>query len=223
MEKGMKKTILLALLFCLSVRVSLTYSQTVSNEADPFLVKMFYYAKTHNVKALEELRDKIKLEKNRTLTNAYSLALYIAAPEKYKQQYVDNFPVDYEGIMMDFYEQIELQRLTPTFFYSIDSLGLIAAEGNDKAIEKVIIGSIHSDGIVGEEFCDILEKIFDKQLQKAVKAFSRIDEGQRQKAYICFEMMAAKDFSALKSKLEKLKAKATKLEIKIIREIENYQ
>jgi hypothetical protein len=203
--------------------MSSSYGQIVSNEEDTFLAKMFDYAKTHNVKALEELRDKIKLKKNRTLTNAYYLALYIAAPEKYKQQYVDNFPVDYEGIMMDFYEQIELKKLTPTFFYSIDSLGLIAAEGNDKAIEKVIIGSIHSDGIVGEEFCDILEKIFDKQLQKTVKAFSRIDEGQRQKAYSCFELMEAKEFNTLKSKLEKLKAKATDPEMKIIRQIENYQ
>jgi hypothetical protein len=216
------KKILFILLVCMSV-MSSSYGQTGSNEADPFLVKMFDYAKAHNVKALEGLRNEVKLKKNRTVTNAYSLALYIAAPEKYKQQYVNNFPVDYQGIMLDFYEQIELKKLTPTFFYSIDSLGLIAAEGNDKAIEKVLIGSIHSDGIVGEEFCDILEKIFDKQLHKTVKAFSRIDDGQRQKAYSCFEMMEAKDFGALKSKLEKLKAKATKPEKKIIREIENYQ
>jgi len=213
----------LVLLLCLSLVVAVANSQTVSDEAENILATMFNYANAHNVRALEELKERIDLRKDWDMAAAYSLALYIAAPEKYKQQYIDNFPVDEKGIMIDFYERIELKRLTPTFLYSIDAIGSIAEEGNDKAIGKVLMGSIHSDGIVGEQFCDILEKIFDKQPQKTVKALCRMDEEQRKKVYSCFEMMDAREFNSLKSKLKQMRPKATEPEIKIIREIENYR
>lgn len=180
----MKMISSIILLLCLSVGVCLSNNGTVSNEADTFLKKMFNYAKVHNVRALEELRDQIKVKNNRNLTSAYSLALYIASPKKYKQQYVANFPVDSEGLY--YFNEIELKELTPTYLYAIDAIGLIAEEGNDQAIEKVIIGYNHSDAGAAELFCDYLTKLFDKQLHKTIKAFSRIDEGQRQKAYSCF-------------------------------------
>jgi hypothetical protein len=217
----MRKIIPFILLFCLSVGMSLSYGESESNEVDPFLVKMFSDAKAHNVKALEELRDQIKMKNNRDLTSAYSLALYIASPKKYKQEYFDNFPVDSDGL--SYFNEIELKELTPAFLYYIDAIGLIAEEGNDQAIEKVIIGFNHSDGGGAELFCDYLIRLFDEQLHKTMKAFFRIDEAQRQKAYSCFETIDTKEFSSLKNKLKKLKATAIKSEMKIIREIENYQ
>ena len=212
------KKILFVLLFYMSL-MSLSYGQTWAKETDPFLVRMFDYAKTHNIKALEGLNNEVKLKNDQNLIIAYSLALYIADPEKYKQQYVDNFPTDSEGTNY-LTEQIEIKELTPSFFF-IDAIGLIAKGGNDKAIEKVIIGISHSDGGATELFCDYLGKLFDKQPQKTIKAFSRIEERQRQNAYSCFELMDEKDFSTVKRKLKKLKAKATKQEMKIIREIES--
>ncbi len=219
----MKIISLLILLFCLTGSLSSANGQKTSDELDSYLKKIFNYANSHDVKALEELKDKIKIKKDRALTNAFSLALYIASPEKYKRQYVDNFPIDHEGIMVDYYERIELKRLTPSFLYSIVSIGFIAEEGNEKAIEKVLRGSIHSDGIVAEEFCDMAVKIINKQLQKTLQAYSRINEADRQTAYSCFQMMDVKEFRALKSKLNKIRAGATESEIKIISEIENYQ
>jgi hypothetical protein len=215
----MKKTISLILLFCLSMSVGLSNGQTASDEQDTFLAKMFNYANTHNLKALEKLRDQIEMKKDRNLSAAYSLALYIAAPKKYRQQYVDNFPTDSEGINY-FNERIELKELTPSYLY-IDAIGVIAEDGDDKAIEKVIIGINHSDGGAAELFCDSLARLFNKQLRKTLRVFSRIDEELRKKAYICFELMEAKEYSSLKTRLEKLKAKATEAEIKVIREIGN--
>jgi hypothetical protein len=185
--------------------VGLSNGQTASDEQDTFLAKMFNYANTHNLKALEKLRDQIEMKKDRNLSAAYSLALYIAAPKKYRQQYVDNFPTDSEGINY-FNERIELKELTPSYLY-ID--------------EKVIIGINHSDGGAAELFCDSLARLFNKQLRKTLRVFSRIDEELRKKAYICFELMEAKEYSSLKTRLEKLKAKATEAEIKVIREIGN--
>jgi hypothetical protein len=220
-EEKMKAVSSLILLFCLFLVVSLSNSQTTGDETDTLLKEMFNYANTHNLEALEGLRDQIRMKKDRELTAAYSLALYIAAPKKYKQQYADNFPGDSEG-MRYFSERIELKGLTPSYLY-IDAIGRIAEEGNDKAIEKVIIGFTLSDGGAAELFCDYLEKLFDKQLRKTLRAFSRIEEGLRQKTYICFELMEGEKFSSLKSKLRKLRQEATKSEIKVIDEIDKYQ
>ncbi len=217
----MKAATSLIFLFCLFLGISLSNSQTTPDDTDTFLKEMFNYADSHNVKALEELRDRIRMKKDRELTAAYSLALYIAAPKKYKQQYVDNFPIDSEG-MSYFNERIELKGLTPSYLY-IDAIGRIAEKGNDKAIEKVIIGFTLSDGGAAELFCDSLEKLFDKQLRKTLKAFSRIEEGLRQKSYICFKLMEGEKFGSLKGKLRKLRREATKSEIKVIDEIDKYQ
>jgi hypothetical protein len=214
----MKIATSLILFLCISVVVCGVNSQ---NEAEPFLTRMFDYANAHNVSALEELRDKMDLKKDPNLAAAYSLALYIAAPEKYKQQYVDNFPADSEG-MRYFNEQIELKGLTPSYFF-IDAIGRIAEEGNDKAIEKVIIGFTLSDGGAAELFCDCLEKLYDKQLRKTIRTLARIEEGLRQKTYVCFRLMELGKFSSLKSKLRKMKPAATDAETKIIYEIENYR
>lgn len=217
----MKMVSSLTLLLCLFMGLSLSNGQTAPDETDIFLKEIFKYANTHNVRALEELREKVDLKNDRDLTAAYSLALYIAAPKKYKQQYVDNFPIDAEG-MHYFNDRIELKQLTSSYLY-IDAIGGIAEEGDDKAIEKVIIGFNHSDGGAAELFCDTLTRLFGKQLRKTLKAFSRIDKGLRQKAYLCFELMEAKEFSSLKSKLGKLRREATKSEIKVIDEIDKYQ
>lgn len=214
----------LILAFCLLVGGARSISgEMMSNEIDAYLSKMFDCAKAHNVKALEELKNKIKLKENKTLTVAYSLALYIASTKKYKQQYVETFPVDHKGIMYDLYEQIELKNLTPSFLYSIEAIGSIAEEGNEKAIEKVLYGHIHSDGVVAELFCDFLVRLFDKQSQKTLRALSRLREEQRQKNYSCFRMMELNEFSSFKENLSKAKGKATKSETKIIEEIERYQ
>jgi len=217
----MKKIILVILLFCLSIGLGLSYGQEKSNEADPFLAKMFNYAKAHNIKALEGLREQIKKKNNRNLTYAYSLALYIASPKEYKQQYIDNYPTDFDGLYF-IGTQVDNKGLTPTYFYSIDSIGLIAEEGNEQAIEKIIFGQNHSDGGGAELFTEYLEKVLNKHLQKTIKVFSRIDERQRKKAYVCFEDMGTKEFSSIKNKLNQLKTTATGSELKIINEILNY-
>lgn len=209
------------LLLCLFLAVSLSNSQATPDETDALLEKMFNYANTHDVRALEGLRDQIRMKKDRELTAAYSLALYIAAPEKYRQQYVDNFPADFEG-MRYFDERIESKGLIPSYLY-IDAIGRIAEEGNEKAIEKVIIGFTLSDGGAAELFCDDLEKLFDKQLRKTLRAFSRIEEGLRQKTYICFKLMEGEKLASLKNNLRKLRRGATKSEIKVIDEVDKYE
>ncbi len=189
-------------------------------EIDMYLLKMFEYAKAHDLHALIDLNSKIKTEDNRTLNIGYSLALYIASPIKYKDQYVESFPENYEGIGYDLYERIELKGLTPKFLYSVEALGLIAEEGNTKAIEKVLKGIIHSDGVVSELFCNFMERLFDKQPQKIIHALSELKKEQRDINYSCLKIMEPKKLYSLKNELSEIKPKASKSERDVIQEIE---
>jgi len=190
---------------------------------DTFLEKMFKCANNHNLSALEELSSQVELRNSKLLAKAYSLALYIASPKKYEQQYIDSFPTDYEGIMLELYEQIELKGLTPKFLFSIEAIGLIAEGGNEKAIEKILLGNIHSDGVVNELFCDILVKLFTKQPEKALRSLSRLNKEQREKNYSCFNLMDLRGFTLLRDNLKKLKSKASESEMKVLFEIESYR
>lgn len=219
----MKKVGILVFLFFFVLGLRLADSGTESNEANPFLTKMFHYANTHNAKSLEALAEKIKLKNNRLLNNAYFLALYIASPEKYKRQYGDNFPVDYEGIMLDYYEQIELKMLTPKFLYSIESIGLIAEEGDEKAIEKVLNGMTNSDGVVSESFCEVIVKLLQKQPIKTLKCLSSLSKAQRQKNYTCFGAADSREFALAMDSLKKIKTKISNAEREVLLEIESYQ
>ena len=204
------------------ILTGLSLANMTTAEIESYLIKMFDYANAHNIKALEDMKSEIVSKKIGTIVTAYSLALYIASPEKYKNQYIDNFPVTYEGIMYDLYELIELKQRTPKFLYSIESIGLIAQDGNKKAIEKVLEGTIHSDGVVSASSCDILTDLFHKQPRKTLKALSKLSTEQRSKEYSCFKLMNSEEFILLKKNLKKLKP-ASKLEKKVIQEIERYQ
>ncbi len=219
----MKKVGVLVFLFFFVLGLRLANSGTESNEANPFLKEMFHYANTHNVKSLEELAEKIKQKNNRLLNNANFLALYIASPEKYKRLYVDNFPVDYEGIMLDYYEQIELKMLTPKFLYSIESIGLIAEEGDEKAIEKVLTGMTNSDGVVAESFCQIIVKLLQKQPEKTLNCLASLSKAQRKKNYACFGVADSREFALAIDSLKKIKTKIPNAEREVLLEIESYQ
>jgi hypothetical protein len=217
----MKTAISLTLLFCLIVGLHLAHGATVSNETDAYLVKIFNYAKVHDLQALEGLRKEIETLNNSTLAIAYALSLYMAAPEKYESQYVEKFPVDSSGIMRDLYENIELKRLTPRFLYSVEALGEIALKGNEKAIGKILTGVVHSDGAVSELFCDYTAKLFDKKLQSTVAALSRIDASERKGTYDCLKLMESKDVAALKKNVRKIKTDDQKV-LQVIQEINRF-
>ncbi len=214
----MKGINLFVLFFFLLSGISLANGK--NTEIDMYLMKMFEYAKAHDLDALIDFKNKIKTVDNRTLNNGYSLALYIASPIKYKDQYVENFPENYEGIGYDLYERIELKGLTPKFLYSIEALGSIAEEGNTKAIEKVLIGIIHSDGIVSELFCDFIKRLFNKQPQKTIHALSELKKEQRDINCQCLRLLDSEELKSLKTKLKKLRAEFSKSELIVIQEIE---
>lgn len=175
----------------------------MKSNSEEYLKKLFEYAKSKNVQAVENLRSEVVGKPNAILTIGYSLSLYIAAPERYEEQYIDNFPTDFNGIMTILYNEIELKQLTPTFLYSIDAIGKIALKGNEKAVKKVLIGAGQSDGAVGEIFCDYVNQLLYKQLHKTLAVLLLIDVSERKKSYDCFKLMSQEDILLLKKKIKK--------------------
>ncbi len=215
----MKYAIAFVLFFCFIVYSSFAVGNGTSTETDPFLKKMFNYANTGDLKALEAMKAEVSGQRSKTLALAYSLALYIAAPNTYERQYVEAFPVNYEGIMYDLYEQIELKGLTPAFLYSVESIGSIAKKGNEKAIEKVFRGLVHSDGVVSESFCESIPGVFIGQAQKSVSVLSRMEKEDRQKDYLCLSTLSREQLAQVKKNIEKLAPRVPRQERLVIREI----
>ena len=83
----MRKHIYTALLILVSFSWAIGQT-TKENETDKYLIKIFNYAKKHDLKALEAMNTKLVSEKNNlTISIAYPLALYIASPDKYKNRF----------------------------------------------------------------------------------------------------------------------------------------
>ncbi len=213
--------LLLGMMITLLFKAPGASGDTVTVDANLLLTKIFDYAKAHNVQALEGLKSEVESSSNTTLTKAYSLALYIADPQKYETQYVEKFPVDSSGIMHDLYDNIELKRLTPSFLYSVQALGEIALKGNEKAIEKTLNGVVHSDGAVSELFCDYTARLLGKKLQSTVTALSRIDANERKGIYECLKVMDSKTVAVLKENVRKIKTSDQRV-LQVIQEIKGF-
>jgi len=193
------------------------------SETRDYLVRLFSYANDHNIKALEEMRDGIKSRNDRTLNIGYSLALYIASPKKYKNEFVESFPTDHTGLMDNLFALMEAEGLTPSFMYSVEAIGKIAEGGNEQAIEKLFQGCLHTDAAVTVSFCEAIIRSFEMQTEKSLRIFSGLDEKQRRKIYpLCFEdgIISQEGFSSLRTKLRKLLPKVPAAEARVIHEID---
>jgi hypothetical protein len=214
----MRYAIAFVLFFYFILYPSFAVGNGISTDNDAFLKKMFNYANAGNLGALEAMKVEVNGQRNKNLALAYSLALHIASPKTYEKQYVEAFPGTFEG-MYYLYEQIELKELTPTFLYSIDSIGSIAKKGNEKAIEKVFRGYVHSDGVISESFCESIPGVFIEQAQKSVSVLSRIEKEDRQKDYLCLSTLSPEQLARGKKNIEGLTPRVPARERLVIREI----
>lgn len=212
----------IAVSFALLLQLTGATCNAENADESSLISKLFTYAKESNVQAIEQMKADVEAVGNSSATNAYSLALYMANPQKYEDQYVDNFPIDTNGIMHDLYENIELKQLTPSFLFSVESLGKIAIKGNDKALQKILRGSMHADGAVGEMYCDYVGKLLDAHLQRTVTALSRVDIDERKGAYECLKLLPANNVAAVKKNAKKINTSDQKI-IQVIKELTQFK
>jgi hypothetical protein len=214
---------IIILFICLTSIPCFAGEQRTQTDLDLIIMQMFNHAKANDIEALKLMGKDIKKVKNRTLSNAYNLALLIARPSEYKKRFIDNFPIDAAGIMSDLYERIELKQLTPNFLYSFETIGQYAEEGNRIAIEKVLKGHIHSDGAVSEIYCNSMNRLYLKQTKETIAALSLLSKKHRMKNYECFEYLSLEGFVDLQDYLKRNQRNVSRKELAVINEIENYQ
>jgi hypothetical protein len=98
------------------------------------------------------------------------LLLYSASPADYASRLVQRFPESREGLMGDLYEGVELPQFTPSFLYSYQALGEVAASGDPEAIRKVVIALLHVDGVVAEKMCEVAGKVVEAHQEEFARA-----------------------------------------------------
>lgn len=199
------------------------FGEALPADLDTCLVNMFNYAKHRDIKSLERMKKRVDIENNRSIFNAYVLALYIASPRKNTKTFIENFPEDYDGIMDDYYERIELKRLTPRFLYSINSIVSLAEKGNDKAIFKVINGYVHSDGVVSDVFCDGIIRSLNSNTKIVLSHVAELSIEERQVIYSCLTSVDSREFENILHKLDNIKATSNERQGDVIKEIGEFE
>lgn len=220
---NMQKSLLLllaSLMVCAPESEVTANGVSLSKDNDP-LVELFDLASKKNVSMLESMREAVNASTNKTLKRAYPVALFIAAPSQYEQEFVETFPVDHKGLMEELYG-LELKQLTPRFLYSVIALGKIANKGHEKAIQKVLQANVHSDGVVGELLCENFTNLLQNQPQKTLIKLSALSANDRGKNYSCFKLLSPEDFKSLKKRLGQIGQETSDREKAVVRQIELY-
>lgn len=156
------------------------------------------------------------------MNNAYPLALYIASPREYEEEFVENFPTDHEGLMSDIFVRVEAKGLTPRFMYSVRSLARIAEEGNEQAIEKVFQGCLHTGAAVTVAFSETAINVLVKQSEGSLRTLSLLTQKERRKIYsltLEYIIISPEQSQSIRKQLEGLKRGATEKEQIVITEI----
>ena len=189
-------------------------------DSDP-LVELFDLASKKNASKLESMREVVNASTNNTLRRAYPVALFIAAPSQYEQEFVETFPVDHNGLMEELYG-LELKQLTPRFLYSVIALGKIADKGNEKAIQKVLQANTHSDGVVGELLCETFTNLLQDQPRKTLIELSALSANDRGKNYSCLKLLSPENLRSLRKRLGQISQETSDREKAVVRQIELY-
>jgi hypothetical protein len=173
------------------------------------MAALFERARAGDTEGLRGLASKVKEARSPAVEHAYHLARYIADPQGYAAEYVAEFPEDSAAVMGAVYE-VELatgpdgKRLTPRFLYSFDELAKLAERGQPGAAQKLFVVAGASDGVVTEFVCEKTIKLLVDQTAKGLDTLSSLQEGQRRKAYGCFDAASTDELQALRASLSRL-------------------
>jgi len=174
--------------------MSLACADSPSAGVDAQIDAIFQMAKRRDTASLENMKASVDSRSDRSLSIAYSLALYLAAPEKYEDQFVTNFPEDYEGVMLDLY-RFEEEHRTPSFLFSFDALGRIAEHGNAQAMRKLVLAAAHSDGVVAEALCEVLGRLISERPRETRAALQKLPSPDRERTVECVKSATIEQYT----------------------------
>ncbi len=129
-----------------------------------------------------------------------SLASYLVDAARYEQRFVEAFPA--ERSMGFVYEQLELQRLTPSLLYTFVELGRIAMDGSRDALAKLVATASHSDLAPLAVLCDALVHVLAVHTGAALEALDEVPRRERGRVYRCFGPLQAESARELLEQLQ---------------------
>ncbi len=170
------------------------------DEPGSLLRAMFEAARTRDLERLNALE---AAATSATDHHGYHIARYMADPDSYADRFIDEFPDDAAGIMGSVYK-IELmkgkdgRRLTPSFLYSFDQLGVLAELGNRAAARKLYLVAISSDGVVTDFVCGRTIAALTSRTTIGLGELARLSIEQRRRWYSCLSSTSTTEANALK-------------------------
>lgn len=139
---------------------------------------------------------------DRTVAFAIAYGLYLIEPKEYATFYVASVPVDTRTIG-DIYQRYDLNpNCRREFLGWIDSLGLLARQGDLAAIRRLVYGTVRSDGVIGEEFCDELRGCLDQQMGRTLRVLAQVDKDTRREVRDLLCALYPDEMKALRLGLE---------------------
>lgn len=148
------------------------------------LEHIFVAASRKDLRGIYKLQ---KIAKDNVVKRAIPVALYIADPAKFEKQFVESFPTDYNGLMIELYE-VELSRKTPNFLYAIEHLNKIAFKGDRQAIRKLLEANSHSDGVVGALLCEGFLAVHERHKKLVASELQLLNKRDKEKNFRCMEL-----------------------------------
>ena len=148
------------------------------------LVQMFGLADHHNLKLLMAMHDRIRSRGDRILSDNYAVALYIADNNRFRMQFVRNFPTDLQGFL-SFGCAIGSWSNGARVLFPYKTLVRYALTGDKDAIRKALL--VETDGIVAEYMTDYATLIASKFPHTSLQQLGSTTEVQRNRV-ICYNL-----------------------------------
>jgi len=133
----------------------------------------------------------------------YHFYLFLQDQMLNKSDFIIYFPQNYEDIMRLLYERVELKKLTPEFLYSFRMLGGYALEKDIKAVEKILIVYLHSDGVVAELLSDYIVKLFNVDFELMIYFLNGLEIKDMYKITDCVKIIDKNDKTILIEKIKR--------------------
>lgn len=197
------------------------YKRPLSDSEREHLQRMVECATAHDESGLEKYWGRMDdaLKRNQVLALAHGWYLYTITPKKWRKEFVENYPSDFDGVC-DLYRVSLAYCPKESAGSALKDLGRIAEEGDVRAIQRLVAGLRSYATPPTIELEAELSRVMERQPDKAVRALAVAGDGHSwvySLADRVYRAIGGKRFVALRDRLQKLGPQANKKERLVLR------